>query len=178
MRLSAIAEKIARIDGVDPDETHARLRNPMFKSLLVSEPGRTRNSPASYEPQEVLRARLLLACADCGLSTSELEIVNRALTEPPIHDASHPPSAAGKGYGSGLHCIVRGTEAGEGWSLRIRFARQNDGKRRASANVFWEGWTTADKRASRAVDLLNVETHIGTLEIPASDLVAPLLECK
>lgn len=173
MRLSTIAERISHLDGVDPDEIHARLRNPLMKALLKSEPGRTKNSPAEFGAKEVLRARLLLACADCGLSTSELEIVNRALNEPPIHTPSHPPSARGRGYGPGLDCIARGAAEGEDWTLRIRFARR-EGKRRATANVMWAGWQADDRTASRAVDLRYSESEIGVLTVPASDLIAPL----
>ena len=94
MRLSAIADRLAALEGRDADEIHIKLRNPLLKSLLSGEAGRGRNSPSDFAPEELVRARLLLALADCGLSTADLEQVNVELRKPPSSSGSHPESAA------------------------------------------------------------------------------------
>ena len=76
MRLSEIADRLAALEGLDADEIHIRLRNPLFKGLLQGESGRSRNSPADYPALELIRAHLLMAMFDCGLSTAELAAVN------------------------------------------------------------------------------------------------------
>ena len=75
MRLSEIADRLAALEGRDEDEIHIRLRNPLFKGLLRGESGRSRNSPADYPPLELIRAGILLAMSDCGLTTAEMSMV-------------------------------------------------------------------------------------------------------
>jgi len=179
MRLSEIADALAALEGREADEIHIRLRNPLFKSLLAGTEGRTRNSPADYSQEELARARLLLALFECGLSTGDLAKVNDKLNAPPLAGPDHPDSASlaggGTHYPSGLRSIIRGARAGENWLIRVRFARTNDGARSVNPSIVWEGWAT-EGRDGWAVDMLNGETHLGTLLIPASDLIRPLLE--
>ncbi len=75
MRLSEIADKLATLEGRDEDEIHIRLRNPMFKGLLRGESGRSHNSPVDYPAFELIRAGILLAMSDCGLTTAEMSMV-------------------------------------------------------------------------------------------------------
>ncbi len=174
MRLKEIAENIARLDGVEVEETHARLRNPLMKQLLESEPGRSRNSPANFSEAELYRARLLLACADCGLTTADLEKVNAKLNDIPIHGGQAPGSAKGVGYGTGLACIIRGAEAGEEWFVCVKFKRLSNGRRDVVPHVRYVEWDDFENGGTEALDDLNGRQHLGTLNVAASDLIAPL----
>ena len=179
MRLSAIADRLAALEGREADEIHIKLRNPLLKNLLTSEAGRSRNSPAEYAPEEVLRARLLLAMADLHLTTAELEKVNVALNQPPALGIGHPASAkvaGGYSYPSGLLSIIRGARAGEEWLVRFRVTRTSEGQRRVAPLVCWAEGQPADTGIGAVLDLLDGETHIGTITIPASDLIRPLLD--
>lgn len=179
MRLSAIADRLAALDGREADEIHIKLRNPLLKNLLTSEAGRLRNSPAEYAPEEVFRARLLLVMADLHLTTAELEKVNVALNQPPTQGIGHPASAKAAGgysYPSGLLSIIRGARAGEEWHVRFRVTRTSDGQRRVAPLVFWANGQPAETGVAGLLDLLDGETHLGTIVIPASDLIRPLLD--
>ena len=110
-------------------------------------------------------------------TTAELEQVNRKLNAAPASGLPHPESAKTVGgwqFLIGLHSIIRGTKAGETWLIRVRFTRTAEGLRRVSPWVRWEGWQD-DPKHGAIVDLLQGETHLGTLNCPASDLIRPLL---
>lgn len=182
MRLSEIADRLADLEGREADEIHIRLRNPLFKGLLQGQAGRSRTSPADYSAEELVRARLLLAMFDCGLSTAELSTANDALNNIPGKTfTNHPESAkvlGGVQYPNGLKTIIRGTAApfNENWFLRIRFTRTEKGDRDVTAMVLWDGWDASENRGSKTVDLSRGQLHLGTLLIPASDLIRPFLE--
>lgn len=172
MRLSDIAEKLSALEGREADEIHIRLRNPLMKALLSGSDGRTRNSPTEYGERELFRARILLALFDCRLSTAELKEVNHKLNSAveniPI-DRDYYPMA--------LDSIIRGAKEGQRWLLRVRFTRTADGQQRIAPWVHPESVPDVHhRRASAALDSYYDETHIGTLSIPVSDLLLPLLE--
>ena len=171
MRLSDIAEKLSALEGREADEIHIRLRNPLMKALLSGSDGRTRNSPSEYGERELFRARILLALFDCRLSTAELAQVNHKLNSAveniPIERSYYPMA---------LDSIIRGAKEGQRWLLRVRFTRTADGQQRISPWVHPESVADVQGRAPAALDLYYDETHIGTLSIPASDLLLPLLE--
>jgi hypothetical protein len=179
MRLVEIASTLAPLEHTAPDALHSIIRGPVIKSLLSGRPGRGRTSAADYKPEELARVRILLAARDCGLSGFDMTELNRVLNEPPAAGMTHPASAfnvgGGANYPTGLRSIIRGTRAGETWNVRVRFTVTNEGQRRVSPWVRWEGWGE-DLEAIKAADLLNGETPRGILEIPASELIAPLLD--
>ncbi|MDT8858026.1 hypothetical protein RNZ50_23940 [Paracoccaceae bacterium Fryx2] len=181
--LKDIAERIAPLDYRDPAELHIQLRNPKVKALLVpSTVGAGQTAAVKYEAREAIRARLLLALLDIGLSSEELQGVNAELSAlNPLKVKGFvggvmtaPPSCA-KGYGVGLANLIRGTEAGESWVLRLRYVRTVDGARRISTRIMWAEWDDREGRGTKALDLLHAETHLGTLDVPASDLIRPLV---
>lgn len=179
MRLSEIAEILAPHEHMTPDALHGTLRGPAILVLLAAQPGRGRTSPSDYLPGEVARARLLLAARDCGLTGSDLARFNDALNQPPAQGIGHPDSAkieVGYGYPSGLQSIIRGTKAGESWLVSFRITRNSQGQRRVAPLVCWEGGLPADTGVASLLDLLDGETHLGTLVVPASDLIRPLLD--
>ncbi|MDP3263472.1 MAG: hypothetical protein U1E06_19830 [Tabrizicola sp.] len=176
MRLAQIATILAPHENSNPDALQSVLRGPLLLTLLESKPGKGRTSPSEYEPAEIARARLLLAARDCGLSGTELGVVNTALNQPPAFMGKHSDWAKQGGaivYPSALHSIIRGTQAGEEWIIRIRFTRGSDGKRHIKPTIFWKDGDTASDRGK--VDLLTNETHLGTLVCPAADLIRPVI---
>lgn len=178
MRLAQIATILAPHENTNPDSLQSILRGPLLLTLFESQPGKGRTSPAEYKKEEIARARLLLAARDCGLSGVELGIVNEALNQPPAFMGQHSDWAKQGGaivYPSALHSIIRGTQMGENWIVRIRFTRSLDGQRHIKPMIFQQDGQTASDRPSAAVDLLSNETHLGTLICPASDLVRPIL---
>lgn len=178
MRLSEIADRLAALEGRDADEIHIRLRNPLFKGLLRGESGRSRNSPADYPAMELIRARLLMAMFDCGLSTAELALVGDMLNR-----------RIGKSDASGalvetnpLEMMADGTAAGESWIILIRFVRGMQGERIVSPSFFKDG---SDPLGECTVRELVSDgrwstqfsgTHMMTSVVPASELIRPLLE--
>ena len=178
MRLSDIAEILAEVDHTDVAPLHIRLRNPLFKGLLSGTAGQTRNSPADYGFDELVRARLLSSLYDCRFSTTELALVNAALNRPPLSGDRHPPSAKVDGgifYPSALHSIIRGARAGENWTIYVRFMRSQDGELQVNPKVFWADAMSGAPVKGALIDALNGDTHLGTLTVPASDLVSPIL---
>ncbi len=178
MRLSEIALHLAEIDGRDADELHIRLRNPLFKALLEGTPGRSKNSPADYSHDELIRARLLVAAADWGLTTAQLGKMNDALNRLPAPGAHHAPEAkteAGYIYPDGLHCIIRGARAGSDWVISLRLTRRG-GVVNLRAIVSLRENLGADEEAAHMMDLMEGRTYQGTLILPAADLVKPLLD--
>ena len=180
MRLAEIADILAPHEHMESDGLHSVMRGPAFLILMAAQPGRGRTSPAEYRPEEIARARLLLAARNCGLIGPDLARFNDALNQPPSPSFGHPDSAKSEGgffYPSGLLSIIRGAHAGEDWQVAFRFTRAADGNRRVAAVVFWAGGQPADSgKGARTLDLLHDETHIGTTTIPASDLIRPLLD--
>ena len=89
MKLSEIAETLAAPNWPEAEQLHIQMRNPLFKALLQGSPGRTKNSPADYPPEEMIRARLLVSAALCGMTTPELASLNQALIDAfqPEYDA-------------------------------------------------------------------------------------------
>lgn len=178
MRLSDITARLAELDNRDAEALHARFHNPRLRGLLEGTPGRGRTSPADYPFAELIRARLLVAASDCGMSTEELARMNEALNKPPAPGARHAPEAKTEGggyhYPSGLHSIIRGASAGSDWVVSLRFTLCN-GARDVHPIVTLRENLADDEEAGRAMDLLERRTHAGTLTLPASDLVKPLL---
>lgn len=179
MKLSEIAARLAEVDNRKGDDLHVRLRNPLFKSLLQGEPGRAKNSPADYPRDEMIRARLLVAASDCGMTTEELAKMNEALNKPPAPGVHHAPESKMEGGGyhnlSGLHSIIRGARAGTDWAVSLRFTLSG-GTRDVHPIVSLRANVSEDEEAGRAMDMLEGRTHVGTLTLPASDLVKPLLD--
>jgi hypothetical protein len=182
MRLSEIAYRLAALEGRDADEIHIRLRNPLFKGLLQGEGGRSRNSPSDYPESELIRARLLMAMFECGLSTIELAMVNGMLN-------SHYGKTDAKGdliEVTPLQMMIDGTIAGESWIISIRFMRgKMNGERIVEPSFFKDD--KADSMGECTVrELISVGrgtqqftgTHMMTSVVPASDLIRPLLESK
>ena len=177
MRLAQISTILAPHENSNPDTLQGVLRGPLLLTLFESKPGKGRTSPSEYEPQEIARARLLLAARDCGLSGTELAFVNAALNQPPAFMGKHSGWAKQGGaivYPSALQSIIRGTQADENWIIRIRFTRGSDGQRHIKPTIYCPANDTASDRGA-SVDLLNNETHLGTLVCPASDLIRPIL---
>lgn len=177
MRLAQIATILAPHENSNPDTLQSVLRGPLLLTLFESEPGKGRTSPSEYQPQEIARARLLLAARDCGLSGTELGFVNTALNQPPAFMGQHSDWAKQGGtmvYPPALRSIIRGTQAGETWIIQIRFTRGSDGQRHIKPTIFCLENDTASNRGA-SVDLLNNETQLGTLVCPASDLIRPIL---
>lgn len=179
MRLAEIAEILAPHEHTTPDALHGVLRAPGILVLMEAQPGRGRTSPADFLPEEIARARLLLAARECGLTGADLGRFNAALNQPPSSGMGHPASAKTEGgysYPSGLLSIIRGTRAGEEWLVSFRRVRNSEGQRRVLPLVFWAGGQPADTGfVSGFLDLRHGETHLGTLYCPASELVRPLL---
>lgn len=179
MRLAALAEVLAPFEHASPADLHQILRGPAFQILLEARPGRGRTSPADYATKELARARLLLACRDCGLTGAELQAVARHLGGSTVTGAEGaPPSAkveGGSHYLAALDSMIRGARAGETWFLRVRIAVNAEGTRRVYPWARWEGWAES-WRAISLRDLTHVEQTRGLLEIPASALIEPLLE--
>lgn len=179
MRLSEIADHLTELEGREPDELHIKMRNPLFKALLEGRPGRSRNSPLDYAPQELIRARLLVAMQDVGLSTADLARANMVLNQPDSGIFPRPASMGEPGglVPSALRSMIRGVRAGEPWHIRVTFVREADGSRNVRVRVDCGdmGIREEEKRAIAAVKLLNVPQTVGYLFIPAADLVAPLL---
>lgn len=170
MRLSEIAEILAPHELMTAEAMQNILRGPGILSLLTSQPGRGRTSPAEFLPEEVARARLLLAARECGLSGSDLGKINETLNAPPAPALPHAPSARIEGgihHPSGLLSIVRGTKAGEDWKIQVRVLMTYEGHRKVTAEVFWSGADMSESGAS---------TLLGRITIPASDLIRPLLD--
>lgn len=133
--------------------------------------------------EEAARVAILMAAFECGVSNAELEAVNSALIHqfPGKTFGNLPPSTkvdGGYQFGRGLATIIRGTAApfNENWFLRIRFTRTAKGDRDVTAMVLWDGWDASENKGTKAADLLDGKTHLGTLLIPASDLIRPFLE--
>ncbi|MDO5630530.1 MAG: hypothetical protein Q4G22_01700 [Paracoccus sp. (in: a-proteobacteria)] len=168
MRLSEIADRLAELEGRDADEIHIRLRNPLFKGLLTGEPGRTRNSPADYPFRELIRARLLLAMFDCGLSTAELALVSDMLND--RYGVTGPGGAAVET--NPLNMMTDGTAAGESWFVTIRFVRGMNGERIVTPLFFKDGSASVRDVVSHGGAKA---THLMTSIVPASDLIRPLL---
>lgn len=178
MRLAQIATILAPHEGNEPDALQSVLRGPLLLTLFESQPGKGRTSPAEYAKEEIARARLLLAARDCGLIGSELRILNDALNQPPAFMGQHSDWAKQGDaivYPSALNSIIRGTQAGEDWIIRIRFTRDRKGGRHIKPTIHWQEGDSATDRAGAALDLLANETHLGTHVYPASDLIRPLL---
>ncbi|MBR9840399.1 MAG: hypothetical protein GYB50_21275 [Rhodobacteraceae bacterium] len=183
MRLAEIATKLASFEAMEGDALHNVLRGPAIKVLFAAQPGRGRTSAAEYAPEEIARARLLLAARDCGLTGPELANFNNALNQPPSAPGNAPDSAkvagGGSNYPTGLRTVIRGARAGEEWYLRVRFTLTADGARRVAVSVEWEGWEVSlqpTNRATAALDEYYSEIPRGLLIIPASDLIRPLLD--
>lgn len=179
MRLAQIADILAPHEHMTPDALHGTLRGPAILVLMAAQPGRGRTSPADYAPEEIARARLLLAARDCGLTGADLGKFNAALNQPPTPGTAHPTSAKAAGgysYPSGLLSIIRGARVGEDWLVRVRVTRTSEGQRRVAPLVCWAEGQPADTGIGAVLDLLDGETHIGTITIPASDLIRPLLD--
>lgn len=130
---------------------------------------------------EAARLAILMGAFECGVTTAELESVNAALNTFPGTTFETLPASlkAQDGTGivqDGLHAIVRGTNHpfNENWLVRIRFTRVN-GARAVTAMVLCEGWETPDSEITRARDMLDGKKHLGTLMLPASDLIRPFL---
>lgn len=178
MRLAQIATILAPHEGSDPDALQSVLRGPLLLTLFEAKPGKGRTSPAEYSKEEIARARLLLAARDCGLVGSELRILNDALNQPPAFMGQHSDWAKQGGaivYPSALNSIIRGTQADEDWMIWIRFTRDRRGNRHIKPTIYRQDANSATARAGGAQDLLNNETHLGTLVCPASELIRPLL---
>ncbi|MGD9919129.1 MAG: hypothetical protein AB7U46_14020 [Paenirhodobacter sp.] len=178
MRLSEIADRLGNLEGREADEIHIRLRNPLFKGLLQGEAGHTRNSPADYPARELIRARLLMAMFDCGLSTAELSEVNSELnTRFGITDPSGETVAR-----TGLDLIADGTLSGQSWVIILRFTREA-GQRRLHAAIYEDkvdaklGNLSVGQLVSTGRSATEFGgTHLMTSVVPASDLIRPLLE--
>ncbi|UFS66271.1 hypothetical protein LO749_17245 [Paracoccus denitrificans] len=172
MRLSEIADRLADLEGRDADEIHIRLRNPLFKGLLQGESGRSRNSPADYPVLELIRARLLMAMFDCGLSTAELALVNEMLNE------SHGVST------TTLEAMIEGAAAGEPWIILVRFNMLQGGKRKVTPKFFKDSISRQQMGFSTVEEIVKGGkfssifggTHLMTSVVPASELIRPLLE--
>lgn len=178
MRLSDITARLAELDNRDAEALHARFHNPRLRGLLEGTPGRGKTSPADYPFAELIRARLLVAASDCGMSTDELAKMNEALNKPPAPGARHAPEAKTEGAyinPNGLHSIIRGASAGSDWVVTLRFTLSN-GARDVHPIVSLRENLASDEDAGRAMDLLEGRIHVGTLTLPASDLVKPLLD--
>jgi len=179
MRLNEIASILAPYEQMTPDALHGTLRGPAILVLMEAQPGRGRTSPADYLPEEIARARLLLSARDCGLTGADLSKFNAALNQSSAHGIGHPESAKTDGgyfYPSGLLSIIRGTKAGEDWLVSFRVTRTSEGQRRVAPLVFWANGRPAESKVGGVLDLISGETHIGTVTIPASDLIRPLLD--
>lgn len=168
MRLTEIAARLSEATGRDDAKIHIALRAPAMKSLLRFTPGPTPKSPGDYAPIELVRARLLLAGQACGLAVSELERVNNALNE---HIRPKKPGL--------VPSHLEELAAGADWIIRIRYAEDMSGERRAYVQIGSEEelpvGNRAETRASRALHLINETTELGYLIIPAATLVKPLL---
>lgn len=178
MRLSDIAARLAEIDNRDAETLHARFHNPRLRSLLQGVPGRGKTSPADYPSEEMIRAHLLIAAIDCGMSTEEVTRMNEALNKPPAPGAAHAPSAQVGGAlinPDGLHSIIRGAKHGEDWVISLRFTFRN-GTRDVHPIVSLRANLVGDEEAARMMDLTEGRTPKGTLTLPAADLVKPLLD--
>lgn len=178
MRLSEIADRLGNLEGREADEIHIRLRNPLFKGLLQGEAGHSRNSPADYPARELIRARLLMAMFDCGLSTAELSEVNSELnTRFGITDPSGETVAR-----TGLDLIADGTLSGQSWVIILRFTREA-GQRRLHAAIYEDKVDAklGNLSVGQLVATGRWATEFGgtclmTSVVPASDLIRPLLE--
>lgn len=180
MRLSEIADILAPHECTTAEALLGVLRGPGLLGLLAGQPGRGRTSPTNYSADEACRVRLLLAARDCGLTGQDLARFNVALNQPPAVGIAHPPSALSDGvvvYPSALCSIIRGTRArfGETWIASLRITRANDGSRHVSPSIFWRD-ADAESEVAWALDMLDGVTHVGTLILPASDLIRPLLD--
>lgn len=178
MRLSEIADRLGNLEGWEADEIHIRLRNPLFKGMLQGESGRSRNSPADYPARELIRARLLMAMFDCGLSTAELSEVNSELnTRFGVTGPSGETVAR-----TGLDLIADGALSGQSWVIILRFTREF-GQRRLHAAIYEDkndaklGKLTVAGLVSTGRSVTEFGgTHLMTSVVPASDLIRPLLE--
>lgn len=186
--LKKIAAIIAELDSRDPVTLHAQLRNPLVKALLQPIANdRGRGSAAKFEPRELIRARLLLGLFDIGLTSKELANVNEALSETSARQlqgtvrgaVTSPESAKIDGqivyHGEVLNTLIRGARADENWDIQIRFTRTSSGERRVSPWVKWSEWEQ-DRVTGDLIDLQRNETHLGTLTVPASSLIRPLIK--
>lgn len=179
MRLSEIADHLTEIENRESDELHIKLRNPLFKGLMTGTPGRSRNSPQEYQPEELARARLLLALQDVGLNTTDLTPANHALNQPVW--AVHPlPASVAELDGlvpSTLRCMIRGARVDEPWHVRVRFVRLPNGGRDVRVRVDCGPMTVGEesKRAQAALNMVDGETTTATLFVDATDLIKPLL---
>ena len=178
MRLSEIADRLGSLEGQEADEIHIRLRNPLFKGMLQGESGRSRNSPADYPARELIRARLLMAMFDCGLSTTELSEVNSELNSERGFTGPSGETIAR----TGLDLISDGTAAGQSWVIFLRFTRMK-GQRWLHAAIYEDkddakfGKLDVTQLVSKGRSATEFGgTHLMTSVVPASDLIRPLLE--
>lgn len=135
-------------------------------------------------PREAARAAILSAIFDCGISSADIEdaneAINDALNRVPGFAFTNMPDSLKDEDGTviihdGLTSIINGTAAGENWMLRVRFTRSKKA-REVSAMAVWDGWDISENKGTKTADMLDGKTHLGTLLIPASDLIRPFLE--
>ena len=175
MRLSQISGIIAELPGRDFETTYSKIRNPLFKALLTEDVKRSRNSPAEYSEEELIRAYIYICLAECGLTTQEMAVVNLKFAQPPMHFVEYPPSAIGVGFPNALRSAIRGTQASEEWFLRIRFTLTESGIRRVAPWVYWDGWSDKGADRGKSHDILYEETMLGFFIAPLSEMIRPLL---
>lgn len=185
LTLKQIAEHLAPLYGLEVASVHTKLRNPQIVRLLTpAKVGEGRTSAAYYGVTELMRASLFLGLMDLGLLSAEIEAVSRELNRHVSPRSTkgkftHPESAqteGGSGYNylDGLSTIIRGTQIGEDWRIRLVIKRTASGKRKVSSYVAWSKWEGSD-RALRISASLDGDIVLGTEKLFASDLIKPFL---
>lgn len=179
MRLAEIADILTEIDRREPDELHIKLRNPLVKGMMNGVAGRSRNSPQDYPVKELVRARLLLALQDVGLTTTDLARANAVLNDALWNLVPRPASMGELGgvVPNALRCLIKGARAGEPWHLRAEFVRDADGARKVWVRVDCGDMAVRPeaKRVRKAREMLDGSKTMGILFVPASELIEPLL---
>lgn len=151
------------------------------KGLLNTSREESGRREGKLNQAEAARLAILMGAFECGVTTAELESVNAALDTFPGTKFETLPASLKMQDGAGivphgLEAIVCGTNPpfNENWFVRIRFARFN-GARDVTAMVLWEGWDAPESETTKARDMLDGKKHLGTLMLPASDLVRPFI---
>ncbi|MDP3341496.1 hypothetical protein [Frigidibacter sp.] len=166
MRYADFFPILAEFRNVPEFVIQNQLKNPAFRVHIPGTPGPHINSPHDYERRDMIRAAILLNSADHGFTTPEMSCFAAALDDYPTTFGGGPEYVDI----SGLDAIIRGAEVGDAWEIVVALDAVTPLRRSLRVHVTWAGWL--DDPNSYAVQLRG---KLGTLRIPASRLIAPLL---
>jgi len=180
---SEIAHTLGKLDKLGYKSTsriHRQVRHLHMKGLLRSVGESDERGTATFEPETVVRARILIVLAEMHFDVRTLKEVVEAMRRHPLDFVA--PSMRQEGAfrsEGGLKDAIRGIKAGESWSLKITLKVVAGTEEKIfGAHFVWDGEPKnpeADKLLEAYASARGETIQAATI-VPLNSLLEPLLE--